>query len=73
LLSQKQKKHWNNVDFESLAKLSNGFAPADIQAVLLTAVNEAYNRKARSAVVTQQHLEDAVVLVKFRKQNEEEE
>lgn len=63
---------WENIDYGSLASLTEGFSPADIQEVLSIAVNEAYDPDTCAAFVNQQHLETAVNIIKARKLMEKE-
>lgn len=62
---------WENVDYGSLAILTEGFSPADIQEVLSVTAGEGYDSDTRASFVNQQHFEAAIKLIKSRKLMEE--
>lgn len=63
---------WEGVDYESLGQVTEGFSPADIQEVLSVAAGESYDVDTGAAFVNQQHIEQAVNLIKSRKLMEAE-
>ena len=63
---------WESVDFDSLRETTNGFSQADLQEVLTIGASMAYDPETDGAVVNQQHLEQAVNIVKSRKLQEQQ-
>ncbi|MBI2593048.1 ATP-binding protein [Candidatus Daviesbacteria bacterium] len=58
---------WENVDFDSLKQVTDGFSQADLQEVLSISVSLAYDPEIDGATINQQHLEHAVNIIKSRK------